>query len=739
MTARDPFSRLAPAVQEFILRSGWPSLRAVQSAAIGAILDTDDNLLLATGTASGKTEAAFMPVVTSLLNKPARSVGALYISPLKALINDQFERIGSLLSETNIPITKWHGDAPQSRKRQLAERPRGILQITPESLEGLLDRDGSSDREGGCARMFSDLRFVIIDEVHAFMSGSRGIQTLCLLERIARIIGYAPRRIGLSATLGDTIPAERWLNMGTNRRCVTPRAPDAPKRVRLAMFEYDNVEPGADEDTPIYGRGVGIRSSQFYEDLYRFTLGRKAIIFARSRAGVEETTLNLRRIAQSRGTPDIYRAHHGSVSASVRESAEREMKTCEGGLVVAATVTLELGIDIGELDMVVQLDAPSSVSAFVQRLGRCGRKGQRAELMFFLTGTLDYIAFGEAGSRGGNGICGFDWSLLRSIATVQLYTTEKWIEPPDLPQAPYPLLYHQTMALLLGLGACEPSRLARAALTLAPFAGITREAYRTLLRRLIDVNHIAVTEEGLLILGASAERIVSTYRFCAVFETRDEYDVRYRDQSIGSISGAPPPGSRIVLAGKVWECARVLENSKTVFVEAASGSGEAAWRNPARVPVHDRVAAAMREVLASDTVYPYLDEAAADRLTAMRLDARRTGMLRSEPIRLTGKYYILCPWAGLRRLSTWALALEAEGVTAVIAPDGFDPVYLVLEYSGGYEGLLEIVRRVRNNPVDLDALPLNETHVIPAKYSEFIPLELLHDQYKRDALCTQLG
>ncbi|GHU67226.1 ATP-dependent helicase [Clostridia bacterium] len=735
---RNGFYRLAPAVQEFIIRSGWPSLRPIQTAAIDVILDTDDNLLLATGTASGKTEAVFMPAATSLLNKPAQSVGILYISPLKALINDQFDRVGSLLSETNIPVCKWHGDASASRKQRLMDRPRGVLQITPESLEGLLDRSGATGFS--CEHMFADLRFVIIDEVHAFMNGPRGIQTICLLERLARLIGRIPRRIGLSATLGDTAPAERWLNMGTRRRCITPKAEDAPKRIRLAMFEYEQeLDSDGDEGGQNAPRLLTVRPSQFYKDLYAFTLGKKAIIFAHSRAEVEETVLNLRHVAKAHGTPDIYRAHHGSVSASLREQTERELKDADtgsaGGMVVAATITLELGIDIGELDMVVQLDAPSSVSAFVQRLGRCGRKGQRAELMFFLTGGLDFVPFVGGGVFD---LVGFDWSLLRSIASVQLYLTEKWVEPPDLPNAPYALLYHQTMAHLLNQGACEPARLARAVLTLAPFAAITQQSYQTLLRHMIDINHITLTEEGLLIVGAAAEPFVSTYRFCAVFESPEEYDVQYHGQSIGSVYGAPPAGSRIVLTGKVWECVRMLENRKVVFVEAATGSGSASWRNPVRVPVHDRVAEGMRAVLADDTIYPYLDEAAVARLTAMRHDARRIGMLRSELIPLAYNRYMLCPWSGTRRLSTWALALEAVGVMAEVQPGGFDPVYLVLEYAGSHAELARIVRRLQSAPVDIDALPLNETHTIPAKYNEFVPLELLHDQFKRDALSGEL-
>ncbi len=161
-------------------------------------LDSDDNLLLSSGTASGKTEAAFLPVLTELYKKPSASVGVLYISPLKALINDQFKRLEYLLLESELPVCKWHGDASVTEKNRLVKNPRGILQITPESLESLLIH-----KRGACLKLFSDLRFVIIDEVHQFMRDVRGVQVLCLLERMQKLTGSIPRRIGLSATLGD--------------------------------------------------------------------------------------------------------------------------------------------------------------------------------------------------------------------------------------------------------------------------------------------------------------------------------------------------------------------------------------------------------------------------------------------------------------------------------------------------------------------------------------------------------
>ena len=189
------FERYAPFVQDFIYRNRWESLRAIQVAAGDAVFNTDENVLLSASTASGKTEAAFFPILTLFSEDPPRSVGAIYIGPLKALINDQFSRLNDLCAEADIPVWHWHGDVAQSHKNKLLKHPSGILQITPESLEALL-----LHKHMDIVRLFGDLRFVVIDEVHALMRGDRGGQTLCLIERLSRLAGVNPRRIGLSAT-----------------------------------------------------------------------------------------------------------------------------------------------------------------------------------------------------------------------------------------------------------------------------------------------------------------------------------------------------------------------------------------------------------------------------------------------------------------------------------------------------------------------------------------------------------
>ncbi|HEU5227438.1 MAG TPA: DEAD/DEAH box helicase, partial [Ktedonobacteraceae bacterium] len=198
MSTPDPFTRLAPFIQAYIYQHRWADLREIQKAAISAILDTNEHVLIMSGTASGKTEAALLPTLTLLEQSPPQSVGILYIGPLKALINDQFERIQGLLQEKpDIPIQGWHGDIAQSKKNRFLRQPRGILQITPESMEALFVH-----RSGALQTIFGDLRFIIIDEIHAFLGTQRGQQVLCHLQRLERAINRPIRRIGLSATIG---------------------------------------------------------------------------------------------------------------------------------------------------------------------------------------------------------------------------------------------------------------------------------------------------------------------------------------------------------------------------------------------------------------------------------------------------------------------------------------------------------------------------------------------------------
>ncbi len=213
------FDRFAPFIQDFIFSHEWENLRGIQVAAAEAIFDTDDNVLLTASTASGKTEAAFFPILTEFWQNPPSSVGALYIAPLKALINDQFLRLTDLCEEADIPVWRWHGDVSASQKNRLMKQPSGILQITPESLESLL-----MHKHMAIGKLFGDLRYIVIDEVHSLLRADRGGQTMCLIERLGRQAGVRPRRIGLSATVGKPELVGALLSTGTGRKTLIRQA-----------------------------------------------------------------------------------------------------------------------------------------------------------------------------------------------------------------------------------------------------------------------------------------------------------------------------------------------------------------------------------------------------------------------------------------------------------------------------------------------------------------------------------
>ncbi|MCL1829259.1 MAG: DEAD/DEAH box helicase [Oscillospiraceae bacterium] len=721
----DAFKKLAPFIQDYIWQNKWEELRGVQVAACEVIFESDDNLLLSSGTASGKTEAAFLPVLTELYNKPSKSVGVMYISPLKALINDQFKRLDRLLIDSHIPVCKWHGDASVSKKNELMKNPEGILQITPESLESLV-----TEKRGACIKMFSDLRFVIIDEVHHFMRDVRGSQLLCVLERLQKLTGTAARRIGLSATLGDLSPAKLWLNTGTGRACAAPVVNEGKKRMRLHVERFVNYadkrdfeeRDGSGNLVKVSGGDTGERAH--YEYLYKMTLGKKTIIFANSREEIELVMANLREIAQKNKTPDVYRVHHGNVSALLREAAEDEMKSEGEKIVTGATVTLELGIDIGSLDQAVQIGAPLSVSAFAQRLGRCGRRGQTPQLLFTFTEDIQI--------NSADTLAPVNWEFLRTIAVIELYTKDNRIEPVYPRNHAYNLLYHQTMNCLKSEGEQSPAALAQEVLTLGCFARISPDDYKRLLSHLIDINQIERTERGGLIVGREGERMINSYKFLTVFETPEYLLVKDENRTIGTVDKVYPIGTRFALAGLTWETTDVNEKSKVIFVKRVPGISLVDWDVDSEVELHTILVRKIRDILRSEEEYPYLSEGCLARLAEMRYIARNTGIAENLVTPLSDKKFAVFPWVGTRQLFTLHYALSQAKLKNRLP--WISSVYLEVNFDKPARELEKILRDIAVSDLDPLDFHLPENVKVPGKYNEFIPPDLLRKQYAEDYL-----
>ena len=718
------FNRLSPFIQDFIYQNKWEEMRGNQVAACEVIFDSDDNLLLSSGTATGKTEAAFLPVLTELYSNPSRSVGVMYISPLKALINDQFKRLEQLLVDSHLPVCKWHGDASLTLKNRLIKNPEGILQITPESLESLI-----TNKRGACLSMFSDLRFIIIDEIHYFMRDVRGMQLLCVLERLQQLTGVNPRRIGLSATLGDVSLAQNWLNTGTGRSCAAPVTDEGKKRIGLHIERFVNYADQRDTENTDAGdntisTGGDMGNREHYEYLFRRTLDKKTIIFTNSREETELVMAHLREIALKNKAPDVYRVHHGNVSALIRENTEDEMKSADEKIVTGATVTLELGIDIGSLDQAVQVGAPLNVSSFAQRLGRCGRRGQIPQLLFTF---VESIKINSADTLGP-----INWEFIRTIAIITLYTKDHWIEPIPPQNHPYNLLYHQTMSCLKSNGEMSPAGIAQMILSLGSFRNIPQADYKRLLGHLISTEQLQRTEHGGLVIGREGEKIVNSHKFLTVFLAPEYLLVKDENRTIGTVDKVYPVGIRFALAGLAWETVDVNVKSKVIFVKRVPGISVVDWNVDFNAELHTVLVQKIRSVLSADESYPYLSERCRERLTEIQYITRNSGILSNLVTPLSDKKYAVFPWVGTRQLMTLNYALRHRGIKSKLP--WITGVYLEVIFDGSKEDLEEIINDIIYSDLDLYDLPLPEKVQIDGKYNEFIPPELLRKQFIEDYL-----
>ncbi len=741
----DAFSRYAPFIQEYIFRSGWEKLRAVQVAAADAIFNTDQNVLISASTASGKTEAAFFPVLTLLSEESPASIGAVYIAPLKALINDQFDRMTVLCEDADIPVWRWHGDVGQSQKARLIKKPSGILQITPESLEALM-----LHKHAAIPKLFHDLRFVIIDEVHSLLRGDRGGQTLCLIERLSDLSGADPRRIGLSATIGDLEQTAQYLAAGSKRGTVIPRIEQQKTTWRLSMEHFyvmdtqaaENeqqpammslckdyyaldlpqqvLHPDAPEiDTPEPERDTPPQHADpGYGYIFSHTRGKKCLVFVNSREECEAVTTSLRQYCAANREPDRFLIHHGNLSAAFRESAEELMKDEEQILTTVTTATLELGIDIGKLERAFQLDAPFTVSSFLQRMGRTGRRGLPPEMWFVMREDEP-----EARAMLPSTV---PWKLLQGIALVQLYAEEKWVEPPKLDRLPFSLLYHQTLSVLAANGEMTPAQLAGRVLKLQPFRRITLDDYRILLNHLIDKDHIQKTERGGLIVGLAGEKVVNHFKFYAVFQDSEEFTVRSDAQEIGTIVLPPPAGEKIAIAGHVWVVDEVDFERHLVYCTMIEGKVPA-YFGDCPGDIQTKILERMRQALREEVMYPYLMKNAQARLKLARHTAANAGIDREPLIRMGETSWALFPWLGNYAFLALERFLKIK-CAAALGLRGLSPArpyYITFQMRADRETFFRVLREEAAkdfDPMELvypDELPLFE------KYDEFVPPELV--------------
>ena len=687
----DRFDSLPWFLREYIHANRWESFRSVQEKAFDILFGTDRHLLISSETSSGKTEAALFPAISSIYSNPPRSVGALYVG-LEPMLKDSY-----------IEVTGWHGDISLQSKAKLLEVPSGILQITPESLQNIV-----ASRPEDLERLFGDLRFVIIDEVHAFMGSDRGQQLLCCLERLEMLAHCEPRRIGLSATIADTGSVAEWLSANTGRE--TAVVTDRPTAKRDLIIYYSRFPSPAEDPNP---RKKSVNS--FYKLLYKEIRGRNCIVFTNSRVTAERTARSLKKIAEAAKDPDVIHVHHGSISKELRKSAEENLKDPSKKTVTVSTVTLELGIDVGSLDAVIQIDTPYTCSSFVQRMGRSGRRGGAQIMRMFCR---------EDQEKWWSSVEGVSMDLIKGIAIATL-AEEGWTESESEPSLPYGLLFHQTMECMRHGTGTKFSRLASDVLPMYPFRNIRKEEYAELVRYMISSGIIMKMDDGTLLITDKGEKISSDRDFCSVFTVKKEIEVSCDGKGVGTIQEMPKQEDLIQLAGRIWKVVEINGKSRSVEVEETEGSADTLWKSG--VPETDnRIMERMREILSSDEGYGFLDASASEELAASRRMAIQSEMLKG--IVETDYGYRIYPWIGTRAFDTLCRVLRMVCDKVLERPPYFADVMTELDWGE----LLEYIERYSDKRFAADLI--GDDRLEFGKYDRYVPENLLMKSLAEDKL-----
>lgn len=658
----DPVDRLAEPVRRWIWRKKWTSLKDIQQRAIGPVLAGGD-VILAAATAGGKTEAAFMPLISKLVETPPCGPGfsVLYVSPLKALINDQYPRLESMCEGTGLAVYPWHGDVAESQKSKARQNPSGIVLITPESLEAMLVR-----RTNDIPHMFGPLKSVVIDELHAFIGSERGIQLQSILSRIEGVLGRSIDRIGLSATLGDMRLAAENLRPGSADTVTIVEGHDPSSGLKVQIRGYVD-KPRSPKKTPAESREVeadaeenedfGSADRLIADDLFRALRGSRHLVFAGSRGRTERFADMLRTTAESQMLPNEFFAHHGNLAKGHREFVEERMREGKDPTTVVCTSTLELGIDIGNIESIAQVGAPFSVASLRQRLGRSGRReNQPAMLRMYCSSPAPEDRQSPQSQ--------LHLELVQCIAML-LLLGEGWCEPPRPRGLHLSTLTHQILALTAQTGGLRARDLFRALCERGPFKTIDQILFAAALRQLArdDVQLIEQVSDGTILPAREGERLIENFRFYAVFQTPDEYRVVHSGKTLGTmpVDFLISEGQTIIFSARRWRIEAIDDRTRRIDVVPSRSALPPRFGGTAG-DLHDMVALKMREVLSTDTAFGFLNDKATEMIGEARAAYQSFGLDRQSIVAAPGGSVIFT-WAGTVLRDTLAAALKQMGAS----------------------------------------------------------------------------
>ena len=520
----DTYNMLKKEIRRYIYDQKWQQFTKIQEHSIKLYSESEDNLILIAPTASGKTEAAFLPAINSIENWE-EGIKIVYISPLIALINDQFNRISELCKYMEITVTRWHGEASQSKKRDILKNPKGILLITPESLEALFVT--KSDR---VRKLFYNVENIIVDEIHSFIGSNRGIQLKSLLERMSLYIkNNNPRMIGMSATVSE----DNYLDLK-----------EIFQNKRVTKIIRDKGKNELKIDCNFYSNEIAALNK-----IYEYSKTETMLVFPNTRQKVEMIAANLKKKSQKEKKYISYFSHHASVSKNIRTMVENFAKESNKNLfTICCTSTLELGIDIGAVDSIVQYNAPHSVSSLAQRLGRSGRRTGINNLHF---------------------ISDEKWDLLQGLSAISIYKKGK-VDKIDVVKKPYDVMAHQILSLIVERSEINLSEFKKIIQKYQTWKNIEYEEFSNICNHLLKEKYIEILDNSI-IAGVNLEKLLKKAEFYTQFKVEEMYSVYNNQSKIGELplDIRLNVNDNIYLAAGIWKIKKVEEEIKKIFVEKA--------------------------------------------------------------------------------------------------------------------------------------------------------------------------
>ena len=643
------FDLLDIRVRKWIWEQNWSELHDIQERSIPVILDCQQDLLLSAATGRGKTEAAFLPICSRIVTQQKKGLQAMYVSPLKALINDQFGRLEHLCERLEIPVHGWHGDISGSKKKRFLDSPSGILLITPESLEAFFVNRGPM-----VPALFRELGHVVVDEVHSFIGSERGAQLRSLLHRVELAARRRIPRIGLSATLGDMGLAASFLRFDQADQVVFVESKAGGQELQIQLRGYQGKMPPAGSTSDKENWDEAERA--IADHLFNVLRGKDNLVFANSRDKVEEFADRLRQMAEDRKLPQEFWPHHGNLSKDVREDVERMLKEAGRPTTAVCTSTLEMGIDIGAVSSVAQVGVPPSVASLRQRLGRSGRRGQAAVLRTYVGewGLDPSLALQDA----------IRTRLVACVAMINLLI-QGWCEPPIDGAFHFSTLVHQVLSAIAQFGGVRAGEIWKAYCGRGPFHGVSQGDFADLLRSIAAHDLIVQAPDGTLLLGELGEKIVNHYSFYAVFQTPEEYQIIAGAKTLGTlpVSFGIGEGSLIVFAGRRWRVVEVDDEGKALIVEPAPGGVPPRFDGGEIGLTARNIRKEMKRIYESTDVPVYLDKGARALLAEGRAGYKNFGLGKNSILR-NGSDVVLFPWDSDQAHNALVLMLRSRGLDA---------------------------------------------------------------------------